>query len=133
MTGVMASRAVLALVAAALLLTGCGDDEPRAAPSPRISPGAPEIFEHERAGHVPLQLVPGTWMAKGRVLELGTTNEVVVDGEALGTYAAAMEERHFEARVPGCAGEMTWDFFDGDLILSGGGAQCPLAGRWRRE
>ncbi|HVL63854.1 MAG TPA: hypothetical protein VM573_01650 [Actinomycetota bacterium] len=121
-------RPLLAAVVALIALS-CGDDAPPAARR-TIPPGAPEIYEHERAGHVPASMVPGRWRSGGRVLVLGEVNEVRLDGKRLGTYRAHMEGAVFENDIAGCS-EARWHFEDGDLVLTGG-VRCPLVGRWRR-
>lgn len=117
----------LVLVTLVVLLAGCSSTpgEPEA-----TGPPAP-IFEHERSGHVPVQLIPGTWTRAGHRLELGVV-DVVLDGRALGTYRAEMDGRRFETHLPGCPEDMAWSFHDGDLVLVGGNKSCPLRGRWTR-
>ncbi|HVM34118.1 MAG TPA: hypothetical protein VM784_02120 [Actinomycetota bacterium] len=122
-------RAFVLVAVLSIVATACGESEPSGRTATR-SP-AP-IFEHERSGHVPIQLVPGTWIRGSRRLELGKVNEVVLDGRRIGTYKAEMEDRLFEARVRGCRTHMRWAFRNGDLALRGGGTACPLNGRWRR-
>lgn|GEM_PF-6719670 len=125
-------RVLVVIAALTVAASACGESAPEERTGTRAAQSPAPIFEHERSGHVPIQLVPGTWIRGPRRLRLGTVNEVVLDGRSIGTYAVEMDAERFHARVVGCRARMRWSFHNGDLVLRRGGTRCPLNGRWRR-